>query len=58
MLNTKSEPCNNKDIRKALAYAFPYEEAVDDILKGNGVQSHGMAPAGLLEASAALKWEK
>ena len=26
MLNTKSEPCSNTDFRKALTYAFPYEE--------------------------------
>ena len=30
MLNTKSSPCSNADFRKALAYAFPYEEAVHD----------------------------
>lgn len=47
MLNTKSAPCNNKDFRKALAYAFPYEETVNDILRGNGIQSHGMITAGL-----------
>lgn len=35
MLNTKSEPCSNADFRKALAYAFPYEDAVHDILQGN-----------------------
>ena len=47
MLNTKSEPCNNKEFRKALAYAFPYEATVSDVLAGNGAQSHGMIPAGL-----------
>lgn len=47
MLNTKSEPCSNKDFRKALAYAFPYEEMAGGVWKGNGIQSHGMIPAGL-----------
>lgn len=47
MLNTKSEPCSNADFRKALAYAFPYEEAVHDVLKGNASQSRGMIPEGL-----------
>ena len=47
MLNTKSAPCNNKDFRKALAYAFPYEETVDEVLAGYGARSHGMIPAGL-----------
>lgn len=47
MLNTKSLPCSNPDFRKALAYAFPYDELVDDILKGSGTQSHGMITEGL-----------
>ncbi len=47
MLNTKSDPCSNADFRKALAYAFPYEEAVHDILQGNASQSRGMIPEGL-----------
>lgn len=47
MLNTKSEPCSNADFRKALAYAFPYEETVRDVLAQNGVQSHGLIPEGL-----------
>lgn len=47
MLNTKSIPCSNADFRKALAYAFPYEETVSDVLKGNATQSRGMIPAGL-----------
>lgn len=47
MLNTKSEPCSNADFRKALVYAFPYEETVRDILNGNGSQSRGLIPKGL-----------
>lgn len=47
MLNTRSAPCNNKDFRKALAYAFPYEGTVRDVLAGHGTQSFGMIPAGL-----------
>lgn len=47
MMNTKSLPCSNTDFRKALAYAFPYEEVVNDILEGSGTQSHGMITAGL-----------
>ena len=47
MLNTKSSPCDNRDFRKALAYAFPYEETVQEVLEGNGTQSHGMVTAGL-----------
>lgn len=47
MLNTKSMPCSNADFRKALAYAFPYEDTVNHVLGKNGTQSHGMIPAGL-----------
>lgn len=47
LLNTKSTPCNNRDFRKALAYAFPYEETVNDVLKGTGTQSRGIVTEGL-----------
>lgn len=47
MLNTKSDPCNNKDFRTALAYAFPYEETISDVLEGKGTQSRGLVPSGL-----------
>ena len=46
-LNTQTEPCNNADFRRALAYAFPYEETVNEVLKGNANQSTGMVPEGL-----------
>lgn len=46
-LNTATEPCNNADFRRALAYAFPYEETVSEILNGNAQQSVGMVPSGL-----------
>ena len=46
-LNTASEPMNNADFRRAMAYCFPYVEAVESVLDGNGVQSYGMIPGGL-----------
>lgn len=46
-LNTATEPCSNADFRRALAYAFPYEETVSEILNGNAQQSVGMVPRGL-----------
>ena len=46
-LNHDCEPCSNPDFRRALAYAFPYEETVTDILEGNGALSSGMVTAGL-----------
>ncbi len=47
MMNTKSMPCSNKEFRKALACAFPYEETIHHVLEGRGAQSHGMITAGL-----------
>lgn len=46
-MNTATEPCDNADFRRALAYAFPYEEMVTDILEGSGTQSIGTVPDGL-----------
>ena len=46
-LNTQVAPCDNEDFRKALAYAFPYEETVNEIMNGNAEQSVGMVPKGL-----------
>lgn len=46
-LNTATEPCSNVDFRRALAYAFPYEETVKEILNGNAEQSIGLVPRSL-----------
>ena len=46
-LNSEKYPCNNADFRRALAYAFPYEEAVTGVLSGNASASYGMVPAGM-----------
>ena len=46
-LNTATAPCGNADFRRALAYAFPYEETVSEIMDGNAQQSVGMVPRGL-----------
>lgn len=46
-LNSESAPCDNADFRRALQYAFPYEETVTGVLDGNAVQSIGLVPSGL-----------
>ena len=46
-INTEIEPGSNADFRRALAYAFPYEETVNDVMNGNAVQSVGTVPFGL-----------
>ena len=45
--NTATEPCSNADFRRALQYAFPYEEAVNGVMDGNAAVSHGLVPSGL-----------
>lgn len=46
-LNTQTEPCSNADFRRALAYAFPYEETINEIMNGNAKQSVGTVPSSL-----------
>lgn len=46
-INTEVEPGSNADFRRALAYAFPYEETVNEVMNGNAIQSVGTVPAGL-----------
>ena len=46
-LNTATEPCSNADFRRAMAYAFPYEETVNEVLAGNAKQSVGIVPYSL-----------
>lgn len=46
-MNTEVAPCNNADFRRALAYAFPYEDTINEVLNGNARRSFGMVPAGL-----------
>ena len=46
-LNCEKYPCDNADFRRALAYAFPYEETVTGIMSGNASASYGMVPAGM-----------
>ncbi|MBP5464149.1 MAG: hypothetical protein J6Y13_03120 [Treponema sp.] len=47
LFNTEKAPCSSEDFRKALAYAFPYEETVGRILKGQAARSNGMVPQGI-----------
>lgn len=46
MLNTQKPPLNNPKIREALAYAFPYQDAVNYAIGGFAVQSKGVVPLG------------
>lgn len=46
-LNTKKSPLDNKLVRQAICYAFPYDIVIEHIWKGNATQSKGVIPKGL-----------
>jgi peptide/nickel transport system substrate-binding protein len=43
-LNTQHPPLDNKLVRQALAYTFPYQTFIDVVLEGYGEQSIGIVP--------------
>lgn len=47
-LNNKKEPFDNKLVRQAFSYAFDYEDALQHIIFGYGVQGAGPIPLGML----------
>lgn len=47
LLNTQKPPLDNPKVREALAYAFPYQDAVDYAIGGFATQARGVIPAGL-----------
>ncbi len=47
MINTQKPPLDNKQVRQALSYAFPYQQVIDYAIGGYGVQSYGAVPAGM-----------
>lgn len=46
-LNHDCEPCSNADFRRGLAYAFPYQETINDVIEGNAEESSGLVTRGL-----------
>jgi len=53
--NTLKPPLDNKLVRQALSYAFPYDEVIDTALGGYGVKSYGFVPVGLWGHSEKVK---
>ena len=47
MLNTQRAPLNNKLVRQAFAYAFPYENVVEYAAGGYAKQARGPIPEGM-----------
>ncbi|MEM0053979.1 MAG: ABC transporter substrate-binding protein [Nitrososphaeria archaeon] len=48
MINTKRVPTDNVLVRQALAYAFPYDAVVKNVMQSYAVQSKGPIPQGML----------
>ncbi len=46
-LNCQKAPCDNQDFRKALQYAFPFEDTVNGVMDGTAVESIGLVPFGM-----------
>jgi peptide/nickel transport system substrate-binding protein len=47
LINMKKEPTNNKLVRQAISYAFPYQPLVESALLDQAMQAHGPVPAGM-----------
>jgi ABC-type dipeptide transport system, periplasmic component len=45
--NTQKKPMDNADFRRALSYAFPYEETINNVKDGMALSSYGLIPQGL-----------
>jgi peptide/nickel transport system substrate-binding protein len=45
-LNTQHPPLDNKLVRQALAYSFPYDDYINIVLDGFGIQAYGLVPEG------------
>lgn len=51
--NTSKEPLNDPKVRRALSYAFPYQDIIDVGAQGFGTQARGPVPAGIFPYSDA-----
>lgn len=47
LLNTQKAPMDNKLVRQALSYSFPYAQFIEGVMNGRAVQAHGPVPAGM-----------
>lgn len=45
-INTQHPPLDNKLVRQALAYSFPYQDVIDVVLDGFGIQAVTTVPEG------------
>jgi peptide/nickel transport system substrate-binding protein len=45
-MNNQLAPTNNRDFRKAMAYAFDYDAVIEDLLRGRSEKAYGAYPKG------------
>jgi len=46
-MNVQKKPLDNKKVRQAISYAFPYKDAVEKVFMGYAEQARGPLPKGL-----------
>ncbi len=54
LLNHKKPPLDNKLVRQAISYTFPYDDLIKNVMKGYAVQAYGPVPTGMWGYSADL----
>ena len=47
LLNTHKPPLDNKLVRQALSYSFPYAQFIEGVMQDRATQAHGPVPAGM-----------
>jgi peptide/nickel transport system substrate-binding protein len=47
LLNHKKPPLDNKLVRQAISYAFPYKQFIENVMVGYASQAYGPIPAGM-----------
>lgn len=47
LINTQKAPLDNKLVRQALSYSFPYAQFIQGVMQGRATQSYGPVPAGM-----------
>jgi peptide/nickel transport system substrate-binding protein len=47
LLNTQKPPLDNKLVRQALSYSFPYKQFIEGVMKGRATQARGPVPAAM-----------
>jgi len=47
LVNHKKAPLDNKLVRQAISYAFPYDDLIKNVMKGYAVQAYGPIPTGM-----------